>query len=720
MIDLIDLIDTFRNEAEEHLIILEKALLEMEQNPTDSELIANCFRAMHTIKGSGGMFGFNDLTAFTHHLESAFDKIRNGHYSVTPALISIMLDSKDHIAGMLEKTEQSQVQAFVGQSLLMKLNDVIPSDQLADNNSIVQPLSAPLAEQKITKNNAFRIRFTPCSSCFADGFDTLHIVNELTSLGHCYVTTIHSNVPLLKDLNAESSYLSWDIILITEQSIEVIKDSFIFVSDDWQVVVEVIDKSLSDVEHFSHIDEILLEHGLMSSTQVISVPTKIDRLLEKSDLIAQADIDKLLAKADIDTVLAESDPVAQADIDTALAEQKILNELKQRKTRDSSDAIVRVPAARLDILMNLVGELVIVQARMKQLAKSRADDEIMSVSEDFDRLMDDLRDNTFSIRMLPIGTTFARFSRLVRDLSHELGKEIKLETIGAETELDKMVLDRLGDSLVHLIRNSIDHGIESPDIRAAAGKDRTGTIHLCAQHADSHVIINIKDDGAGLNTDIIRAKAIERGLIADHNELTEDEVNNLIFEAGFSTTDQVSEVSGRGVGMDVVKRSIEDLGGEVTLYSEAKQGTNIKIRLPMTLAIIEGLMVAVGDERYVFPLSAVEECVELHQDLENQSNGKRLVEVRGELVPYMRLREWFSVSGSAPAIEQIVVTRMGDRLFGFSVDQVIGQYQTVIKRLGKFYEGTTSFAGATILGDGSVAMILDTARLIEAIEKKTK
>jgi len=693
-----DPIDTFRTEAEEHLVTLEEALLEMEQSPADKDLIAKSFRAMHTIKGSGGMFGFNDLSAFTHHLESAFDQVRNGLYSVTPELISIMLDSKDHIAGMLEQTDQTQVQALVGQLLLTRLNKVIPSEELAVSLSNDQPLPEPSGEQKSTLETAFRIRFTPCASTFVDGFDVLPILNELNSFGTCYVNTMLYDVLTLKDLDAESSYLSWDIILISEESIYTIKDTFIFVSEDWKITVEKVDDSLSDVDHFTHIGEILVERGLISSNQINEV---------------------LSVKPKTGELLLESGLVSQSDIDTALAEQKAIRDVKQRKTNDSSEAIVRVPASRLDTLMNLVGELVIVQARMDQLARSRDDDEMISVSEDLDRLTVELRDNTFSIRMLPIGTTFSRFRRLVRDLSRELGKQIRLETEGADTELDKMVLDRLGDPLVHLIRNSIDHGIESPDIRASAGKDRTGTIHLSAQHAESHVVIYIKDDGAGLNTGVIRRKAIERGLITEDSELADDEINNLIFEAGFSTAEQVSDVSGRGVGMDVVKRSIHDLGGQVSLHSEYGLGSTIKIILPMTLAIIEGLMVTVAGERYVLPLSAVEECVELHEDLESQSNGKRLVEIRGELVPYLRLREWFGVSGKMPPIEQVVITRMGDRRFGFSVDEVIGQYQTVIKRLGKVYEGTTGLGGATILGDGSVAMILDTAGLIEAVETKT-
>jgi two-component system chemotaxis sensor kinase CheA len=692
-------LDIFRHEAEEHLVVLEQALLEMEQNPKDKDLIAQSFRAMHTIKGSGGMFGFHDLSAFTHHLESAFFKIRNGHYPVTPELISIMLDSKDHISGMLDEAQQSQVQALVGQSLLTRLNEVIPSDDLPVSLSMDRPLATPSDEQKMATLTVFQIHFTPCASTFADGFDALNILNELISFGSCYVTTIQDDVPTFKDLDPESCYLSWDIILISEQTIDTIKDTFIFVTDDWQISIEEVDDILSDVENVTHLGSKLVERGLISSDQ-------LNQVLSEEPKASQ--------------LLSQSGPVLQSDIDTTLAENKELRAVKQRKTRDYSDAIVRVPAAKLDTLMNLVGELVIVQARMNQLAQSRDDDDIMSVSEDLDRLTGDLRENIFSIRMLPIGSTFGPFRRLVRDLSRELGKEIRLETEGAETELDKMVMDRLSDPLVHLIRNCIDHGIESPDIRTAAGKDRIGTIHLSAHHAESHVVINIKDDGAGLNTDVIRAKAFERGLISDSSDLAIDEVNNLIFEAGFSTAEEVSDVSGRGVGMDVVKRSIHDLGGQVSLQSEYGKGSTIKIKLPMTLAIIDGLMVAVADERYVLPLSVVEECVELHQGFESQSSRKRLVEIRGELIPYVRLREWFDVSGSVPPIEQIVVTRMGDRRFGFSVDEVIGQYQTVIKRLGKFYEGTTGFAGATILGDGSVAMILDTVELIEAVEKKVK
>ena len=689
-------LDTFRMEAEEHLSALEDSLLEMEQTPNDPELIALAFRAMHTIKGAGGMFGFNDLSGFTHHLETAFDKVRSGSYPVTPELISVMLDAKDHIAGMLESPEQTRVQLHVGQSLLNRLHKIIPGDDASHNTPASSEESVKPIPKKIAEA-AFRIRFTPAANAFTDGFDVLPILSELHALGSCYVTTIDSQVPELKELEPESCLLCWDIILITEQSIDAINDTFIFVAEEWQISIEKVDSNLDDVEYFDYIGEILVNRGLITSTQV-------------SDILA--------AKPKTGELLQESGLVSRSDVDAALAEQKALRTVKERKTQSAQDATVRVPAFRLDRLMNLVGELVIVQARMNQLAHSRNDEEMMSVSEDLDRLTIDLRDNTFSIRMLPIGSTFGRFRRLVRDLSRDLGKEIRLETEGAETELDKVVIDRLGDPLVHLIRNSIDHGIETPEQRAALGKERIGTIHLSAEHAESHVVIRIQDDGAGINTDRIREKAKERGLISADSQLSEDEILHLIFEPGFSTAQQISDVSGRGVGMDVVKRSIQDLGGQVSIRSDDGKGTTIKITLPMTLAIIEGLMVAVSDERYVLPLSAVEECIELQNGGKSERNDKRLVQIRGELVPYMRLREWFNLSGAIPAIEQVVITRMGEERFGFSVDEVIGQYQTVIKRLGKFYEGIAGIAGATILGDGSVAMILDTVGLAEAAESE--
>jgi len=331
-----------------------------------------------------------------------------------------------------------------------------------------------------------------------------------------------------------------------------------------------------------------------------------------------------------------------------------------------------------------------------------------------DRLAAELRDSTLSIRMVPIGTTFSRFNRLVRDLSADLGKEIDLQTEGAETELDKTVIERLGDPLIHLIRNSCDHGIESPEVREAAGKPRRGLVRLTAYHTGPNVFIEIHDDGAGLDANAIHSKAVERGLLAPEATPSHQDLFNLIFQPGFSTAKTLSNVSGRGVGMDVVKRSIDALRGSVEVQSTKGQGTTIRLRLPLTLAIIEGLMVTVGETRYVLPMSLVEECVELAREDVERSHGNNLATVRSELVPYLRLREWFSVPGEQPAIEQIVIVSVEGVRFGLVVDSVVGQHQTVIKTLGKMYRHTEGLSGATILGDGTVALIVDVSSLIKA------
>lgn len=689
-----DPIHTFIAEAEEHLTVLEGALLEMEEQPDDPELIAQAFRSMHTIKGAGGMFGFDDLSAFTHHLETAFDKVRNGQYPVTPDLISIVLDSKDHIEGLLENTKQTPAQAIAGNALLARLQAIIPDE--SEQATTVASTATPVAVSA-SKDQTYRIRVVPTASAFADGFDAQPMFRELQAMGACNVTTGLENLPVLSELDPEICLLHWDIILTTDEGKNAVADTFIFVQDEWQIEIEQLGIDVNDDEQADQLGSILVDRGDISAAEIeqtLSVQPKTGELLQQAGL------------------------VSEQQIDAALAEQQAVRKTKKTQKQEQ-DANVRVPTGKLDSLMDLVGELVIVQARLNQMATEREDEDMLNVAEDLTRLTTELRDNTFDIRMLPIGTTFSRFRRLVRDLSRDLGKEIQLITEGAETELDKMVIDRLADPMVHLIRNSIDHGIEAPEQREAAGKPRKGTIHLSAEHAESQVIIRIQDDGGSLNADKLNAKAIEKGIIKAGAELTAEESYNLIFAAGFSTAETVSDVSGRGVGMDVVKRSIQALRGDVRIDCDPGVSTTITIRLPMTLAIIEGLMVAVSGERYVLPLNSVEECFELSIHKNSSSRDQRLMEIREELVPYVRLREWFGVAGEAPDIEQVVVVKVGDSHFGFCVDEVMGQYQTVIKSLGKFYEGVKGLAGATILGDGGIAMILDVSRLAAAIEDET-
>ncbi|HML55613.1 MAG TPA: chemotaxis protein CheA, partial [Solidesulfovibrio magneticus] len=406
----------------------------------------------------------------------------------------------------------------------------------------------------------------------------------------------------------------------------------------------------------------------------------------------------------------EAAPTAQT---TPSAEAKAAPQAAKKEAMQS----LRVDAGKLDDLVNLVGELVIAQARLTQLAGSLGHPALTSVAEEIERLSNELRDNTLGIRMLPIGTTFSRFRRLVRDLSSEMRKSIELVTEGGETELDKTVIEQLNDPLVHLLRNSIDHGIESPEQRLAAGKPEAGTIILSAEHAGGEVVLTIIDDGKGMQAERIRAKAVEKGLIPPDARLTDGECFNLIFLPGFSTAEKVTSISGRGVGMDVVKRSMDALRGKIDVQSEPGKGTRITIRLPLTLAIIDGLQIKAGQDQYIIPLSLVEECVELSRDGGDGTGRGRTIQLRGEIVPYIRLREAFEMEGLPPAIEQVVVTRFEGERAGIAVDQVLGQQQTVIKSLGNYIGSVSGISGATINGDGTMSLILDVPSLVASMKR---
>ncbi|MDY7001133.1 MAG: chemotaxis protein CheA, partial [Thermodesulfobacteriota bacterium] len=419
-------------------------------------------------------------------------------------------------------------------------------------------------------------------------------------------------------------------------------------------------------------------------------------------------------------ILTDAGLVSQSQVGSALAEQTAVREARTTREKSKTASSIRVGVDKLDLLVDLVGELVIAQVRLDQVAEEKADNLLTGVAEEMERLCSELRERALGLRMLPIGTTFNKFRRLARDLSVEMGKEIELSTHGAETELDKTVIEKLNDPLVHLLRNSIDHGIELPDERVSNGKPGKGTIGLFAKQAGGEVHVVIQDDGKGMDRDAILRKAVDMGLAPPEAGLPDREVFDFIFAPGFSTAKKVTDVSGRGVGMDVVKKSIDSLNGDVEIASRKGAGTTVTIRLPLTLAIIDGLQVRAGKEDYVIPLSDVEECVELLQKDHGTGDGNRIMNLRGEAVPRIPLREWFQISGSVPAVEQGVIVKARDRHVAIAVDQIVGQRQTVIKNLGKSFGDAKCFSGATIMGDGSMALILDVSSLVEAVEQKSR
>ena len=649
---------SFREEAREILVELEAALLELNENPGSNDLVGRVFRALHTIKGSGAMFGFDKLAAFTHNLETAFDQVRNGKLAITPELIDLTLAALDQIKVMLEDGAETPEACAEMLARVRRLAD-IPS-RASDGDHAASPVPAP---PPTGARRAWRILFAPGPDFMRNGANPLLLLRELGQLGSLSVVADAAAVPPLGELDPERCFLRWEMTLATAAEPEAIRDVFIFVEDTCELLVEPI---------------------LPEAPNPLAIPAQTTAPLPEADHIARG-----------------------------LEDKRATGGGRRAYDKPETAASLRVPAARLDQFVDLIGELVTVQARLSQISARSDDPEMGAVSEEVERLTSALRESSMNIRMLPIRGTFEKFRRLVHDLARDLGKNVELTMEGAETELDKSVIDQLSDPLMHLIRNSMDHGIGSPEVRAAHGKRVTATIHLSARHSGANVLIGVTDDGDGIDTDAVRGRAIETGLIVPDAQLTEAEIFALLFLPGFSTAKQVTDLSGRGVGMDVVRQRVESLRGTVEVTSKRGQRTSVTLRLPLTLAIIDGLLVSVGASSFVLPLGSTLECVELSDEDIERANGKHVAEVRGELIPYIRLREQFHLGGARPAIEQIMVVESSAGRYGFVVDQVLGNCQTVIKSLGRVYRHVQTVSGATILGDGQVALILDPDRLVQ-------
>ncbi|SMF75339.1 two-component system, chemotaxis family, sensor kinase CheA [Tistlia consotensis] len=669
--------DTFRQEAQELLELLEQTLLDLEHDPGSGELIASAFRALHTIKGSGSMFGFQRVADFTHHVETAFDRVRKGEVAPSHELIALALTARDHIRRLIEEPEQAG--EAEGVAILGELKLLVDGGAAPEAGA-----PAPAAAAGDDETATWRIRFRLPRDAMTSGNNPLPMLAELRGLGTATVVAQTDGLPAFDELVPTDCYFGWDVVLTTDQPRGAIESVFLFVLDEMELQIDRIE---TEPDGDERLGEILVERG---------------------DATPEA-VEGALARQQLGELLVEAGAVTGEKVAAALGEQKLRREARAAKAADS----IRVPAERLDELMDRVGELVIAQSRLKQVAAASDDLQVKSVAEEIERLALELRDSTMGVRMVPFGSLFGRFRRLIHDLSRELGKDIQLVTSGEETELDKTVIERLNDPLVHLIRNAVDHGLEDPAGRAAAGKPAQGRISLSARHAGAEVLISIRDDGRGLDRERIRARAEANGLIAPDARLTDGELFQMIFQPGFSTAAQVTNLSGRGVGMDVVKRTIEALRGTIDVASRPGDGAEVTLRLPLTLAIIDGLLVRVGNGRYVIPLSAVEECVELPPEEDARARGRSFLNIRDELVPFLRLRELFKATTPPDRFQKVVIVSSGEVRVGLVVDQVIGDHQTVIKSLSRLHADVETFSGATILGDGTVALILEVAHLVE-------
>ena len=702
-----ELKQVFLQESFEQLDALESLLLELENRPDDETTLNGIFRAAHTIKGAAGMVECAAVESFAHVVENVLDRLRNHEIAVSTKLAALMLGCTDHLrvlvaneAGVAQM-EGEEIEAQ-GARLLMQLGEYGPGGQVFASPKAVESGVERIPSSSSAQNCwHISVRFGP--EVLRQGMDPENFLRFLETLGDIrHLETLADAMPAAAEMDPELCYLGFEITLESSADKQAIEDIFAFVRDECQLAILPPNSKVADYldlirnlpEDSLRLGEILVRVGALTA----------DELAE--GLRAQsAPVDEPEPEArQIGEILVAQQVVQPELVVAAVAKQA---QVSEKKAQDAK--LIRVPADKLDHLINLVGELVIAGAATSLLAHTRRDGELIEASSLLTRLVEEIRDASLQLRTVQIGETFNRFHRLVRDACKDLGKDVQLVINGGETELDKSIVEKIGDPLMHLVRNSLDHGIEAPAVREAAGKDPQGTLFLNAFHDAGNIVIEVSDDGAGLNRNKILAKAIERGLVDAEAHLSDREVFDLIFAPGLSTAEQVTNLSGRGVGMDVVRRNLQALRGTINVDSQPGQGTRLTLRLPLTLAIIDGFLVVSGNRAYVIPLDAVVECIE-RPDSEHERNYFNL---RGQVLPAVCLREIFSLPGERPARESVVVVQYAGQRAGIVVDRLAGELQAVIKPLGAIFRHLQGIGGSTILGSGEVALILDISALIK-------
>lgn len=712
-INLDEVLQTFVAESQELLLLMEDALLQIEQTPEDIDTINALFRVAHTIKGSAGLFGLTPIVAFTHVAESVLDRVRSLEVRMDDGMSALFLDVRDHLNELIEMlARQGNLQALTadqvrrGSELEARLNGYLPGASGADDGASVDRLGAVPGVLEAPGQRHWHLSLRFAADVLRNGMDPLSFLRYLNSFGQITgVSCVCERLPEVAAMDPETCYLGFELAFLSDVERSTIEEAFDFVREDSQISVLAVE---SVPQAFFALSEHLGEEpaGLAQ------------RFIDCGSLTGEAWAALLAAKAcqEQAPVLEEHPEHADGGLPAAVEEPRHGTK-PAKETRAAEANLIRVDAGKLDQLINLVGELIIAGAGASLVAVRSGIGEMIEATSSLGRLVEEVRDSALTLRMVQIGGTFNRFQRVVRDVSKELDKDIVLQINGGETELDKTVVERIGDPLTHLVRNAMDHGIESAQLRRERGKPVQGTVRLNAYHEASSIVIEVCDDGGGLNPQRILAKARERGLVAPGQELSEQEVLNLIFEPGFSTAEQVSNLSGRGVGMDVVKRNIVALRGSVSLESVETLGTTVRIRLPLTLAIIDGFLIGVGKASYVVPLDMVEECIEL-PSAECVSQGH--LDMRGTVLPLLRLRQVFDVDEPPCGRENIVVVHYAGVRVGLVVDQLLGEFQTVIKPLNKLFGTAHGLGGFTILGSGAVALILDIPKLLGQVAGQQK
>lgn len=690
-----EILQIFLEESREILQQLEADLLELEKEPGDPELIQRIFRAAHTIKGSAGLTGLDTISSLAHRLEDVLDKVRSRGEAMSKACFNTVFMSMDMLNRMVDLTAEDET---IPENMADELKEQLA--QFIDNGS--DPAENPdLGQESCSADHGgksiFKISMKFKPDILESGHDPLRFIRELEETGQLLEVNVNfSNVPALEELDPYNMYLSWQVILETEYTREEIELIFEFILDDNDIKIFDITESYGVDEDIAQqlTGELLITDGVLDEGQLQETLNKQKRIGE---------------------MLVEEAKISPKQLETVVEKQKRAREQEQVNT-------VRVDTRRLENVLNFVAELVIGQSKVKELVtrRSQVDVEVLSSFQEVDKIIRRLQEEVMKTSMVPVGNTFTRFQRMVRDTAAEIGKDIGLVINGQETELDKRVIEQINDPLKHIIRNSIDHGIEMPAEREAQGKPRKGTIWLNAYHQEGSIVIEVGDDGRGLNAEKIRQKAVEKGLIEEEQQLSLAEMQKLIMLPGFSTADKVSDISGRGVGMDVVATNIKALRGSLDLVSEQGKGTKLFIKLPLTLAIIDGMMVSVGNERFIIPLTSIEKFIKAEpDDIKTVEGVGKAIYLRNEYIPLAALYQLLGLKADKedPAEGLLVIIKEARKKMALLVDNIIGQEQVVTKSLKDNYRQVEGVAGATILGDGRVAVILDVPTVIKMAGK---
>ncbi len=699
-----DFTNKFIEEANDLLENLEDALLTLENNPEDEKQINEVFRVMHSLKGTGAMFGFDKLSSFTHEMENAYDLVRSKKIYADKELIDLTFKSIDLIKRLLYEPQSEDVLKLKDE-YTKKLKNIVsgtPEERQTETMEKKPAKEDTKHKKKQKPVNTFFVHFQPDPGILKNGTHPLYLIDEFFEAGECKVFLRTHQIPDLQNITPDNTYVYWDIFIATTKDENFIRDIFIFVEDE--SVLEI--KKIADFNIIENPDFDNISNELDFETDIND--KKIELLLEK----LKSNEIKETEKSTEEKPATESETKQEkAETEPPKKEEKISFEKEMSQIKKEGLTTIRVSSEKLDQMLNLISELVTVQARLEHFSRQLNNPTLINITEDYQKLSRQLRENALDMRLIPIYNMITRFKRLVRDLSKELNKEVNFITKGTQTELDKSIIEKLYDPIMHIIRNSMDHGIEHKEERIKAGKNPVGTITISTFYSGTNVVIKISDDGAGIPIEKIKEKAISKGLISEHQELTEKEIINFIFQPGFSTNEEISDISGRGVGMDVVKKNIGDLRGEIEVTSKKGEGTTTTIILPLTLSIIDGLLVYIGKSRYIIPLDNIKQIFRVTRKEVDESFNNIIVRENRQ-IPFVDLIKEFDEEEEKNPETYLVILYFEDREMGFIINAISGKYQAVIKPLNRFVQRNEIFSGATVLGDGNIALVMDTLKII--------